>query len=448
MTQRALGLIVGLATALLVTHAGLVASTFSEETPSSFACKAIEVGLYMLAVLVILRAKPGEPAAARRAVVFIIAVAVILRLMLLLAPPDSSDVNRYVWDGRVQAAGINPYRYIPADPALKFLRDEEIYPEINRATYAPTIYPPLAQMLFLVVTRVSESLTAMKAATVLCEGLAIWAVLRLLRRRGMPRQRVLLFAWHPLPIWEFAGSGHVDAAAIACVALALLAAEARKPVWAGIALGGATLVKFLPVAIGPALHRRWDWRLPAAGAATLALLYLPYLDASGSVFGFLGGYSDEEGLRDGSGLYLWLLLRHLAPVPAGAFKLYYPLAALVLGALALRVFARASHSVDIGVALLLAEVLAALTSPHYPWYFTWLVPFLCFVPSPAVLYLTGASLLVYRVGWPPSFVGGSILYGPFLLLLIRDVARELRRPDRQAVGAPQALNAPASPNSP
>src|SRR5262245_24124895 len=76
----------------------------------------------------------------------VLAIAAAMRLAVLAAPLGlSSDIYRYVWDGRVAAAGINPYRYIPADPQLAHLRDPEIFPEINRNNYAPTIYPPLAE---------------------------------------------------------------------------------------------------------------------------------------------------------------------------------------------------------------------------------------------------------------------------------------------------------------
>jgi alpha-1,6-mannosyltransferase len=85
-------------------------------------------------------------------------VARALRVVLLTAPPIlSSDIYRYVWHGRVQAAAINPYRYIPADPALAGLRDATVYPRINRADYARTIYPPVAQMVFAVVGRLGGS---------------------------------------------------------------------------------------------------------------------------------------------------------------------------------------------------------------------------------------------------------------------------------------------------
>src|SRR5207245_218735 len=169
-----------------------------------------------------------------------------------------------LWDGRVQSAGINPYRYVPADPALASLRDEDIYPNINRAEYAPTIYPPVAQMIFLLVTRIQETATAIKLAMLGFEAVAIGAILAVLRADGLPPERVLIYAWHPLPIWEFSGAGHVDAAAIAFLCLALLAATRERPVTAGAALALATLVKPFALVIAPELWKKWDWRMPAA----------------------------------------------------------------------------------------------------------------------------------------------------------------------------------------
>src|SRR5205823_3818984 len=87
----------------------------------------------------------------RSALALILATAILLRVGALAAPVYlSDDIYRYIWDGRVQAAGINPYRYIPTDTHLAPLRDEAIFPNINRNNYAPTIYPPVAQLLFFV----------------------------------------------------------------------------------------------------------------------------------------------------------------------------------------------------------------------------------------------------------------------------------------------------------
>src|SRR5260370_26588381 len=177
----------------------------------------------------------------------------------------------------------------------------------------------------------------MKAVMVGFEGLAVWALLELLAAGGLPATRVLLYAWHPLPLWEFAGSGHVDAVAIAFLLLAFVGADRRSPILAGIALAAGTLVKYFPAVAGPAIYKRWDWRLPVAFAAALAIPYLPYLGAGTKVFGFLSGYVAEEGLVQGSGLFLWQLAGTFLHLPEQAFAYYFPLAAIVMAALGLPV---------------------------------------------------------------------------------------------------------------
>ena len=217
------------------------------------------------------------PSSARTLVV-VLAFAALFRLWPLVEEPRlSDDLYRYVWDGRVQAAGINPYQYIPAEQPLAHLRDEAIYPKINRREYAPTIYPPLAQMIFFATTRASESVTWMKLTMVAFELVGVWAVVWLLASFGLPRQRVLLFAWHPLLVYEIAGSGHLDALMICFVCLALVARRSNREGLTGALLACAALIKFFPVVLAPALYRRWGWRMPAAFAATFALAYVPYL---------------------------------------------------------------------------------------------------------------------------------------------------------------------------
>src|SRR5215469_706407 len=250
----------------------------------------------------------------RSALLTLLVVAALMRLAVVLAPPYlSDDVNRYVWDGRVEGAGINPYRYVPADPQLASLRDEAIFPNINRSDYAPTIYPPLAEYIFFLGTRLHPSLTAMKATLLAFELAGVLLLLRLLEDWRLPRDRILIYAWHPLTLWEFAGSGHVDAAIVAFVVLALWARKRQAPWLTGSALAAAALVKFFPAVLFPALYRRWDWKMPLAAAATIVIAYLPFIGAGNAVLGFLPGYLREEGLQSGAGFFLWSLLGSVAP---------------------------------------------------------------------------------------------------------------------------------------
>src|ERR1051325_11775990 len=115
----------------------------------------VQSAIYVLAAWLVIRSRSSRPT-----LLIAIIFAVLFRLSILFTPPYlSDDIYRYIWDGRVQAAGINPYRYIPADQSLADLRDEKIYPNINRRDYAHTMYPPIAEGSFLLITRLSESVT-------------------------------------------------------------------------------------------------------------------------------------------------------------------------------------------------------------------------------------------------------------------------------------------------
>ena len=252
----------------------------------------VSAAVYFGAVRLILR-----NAWPRGTVWIVLGVAVALRMLLLTVPPTlSSDIYRYVWDGRVQANGINPYRYIPADPALASLRDAVIYPQINRADYARTIYPPFAQMAFAAVGRIWDSVMGMRLAMLGFEALGIICLLRLLPLVGLPPERILIYAWNPLALWSFANDGHVDAIAIGLLGLALLLRARRKDGWAGTALAGAVLVKLFPLVVAPAFLRGGRFWQPAlAGFALIAGCYALYSGAGWHVFGFLRWAGEEEG---------------------------------------------------------------------------------------------------------------------------------------------------------
>lgn len=374
----------------------------------------------------------------RRALVAVFFVAALMRVAVLLAPPYlSDDINRYVWDGRVERAGINPYRYIPADPHLGRLRDETIYPNINRSDYAPTIYPPVAEYIFFLGSRLRESLTAMKATLVAFELVGVWLLFRLLEEWRLPRERILIYLWHPLTLWEISGSGHIDAAIVTFVALALWARR-RETAWlTGSALAAAALVKFFPAVLFPALYRRWDWKMPAAAAATVVLAYVPFMGAGSAVLGFLPGYLQEEGLQSGAGIFLWNLLNTVAPLEHLGSQVYPALAAAVLLGFAVHSLLAAEDRY-LASALTLALTATVLMSPHYPWYFLWIVPLLCFTPRPSALYLTLACPLLYFVPGGAALEGARMpyewaIYAPFAALIAYELWRG--RSGRTAISA-------------
>jgi hypothetical protein len=362
----------------------------------------------------------------------ILGVAALLRAMVLVWPPFlSNDLYRYIWDGWVQLAGINPFAFIPDDPHLAFLRDAAVFPNINRAAYAHTIYPPAAQMLFAASAGVSRVLhlppvLGLKLFEAGFEAGTIWALLRLLRAAGQPASRVLIYAWNPVPVWEFASSGHVDVFAVTFVALALLAAVTARPGWAAAALAAATLVKLLPVILVPALWRRWDWRFAGLFAGMIVLLYAPYLAAGRHVLGFLPGYTAQEGIDSGRGLLALDALAALVALPPWSARLYLALLAVALAALGLAVALRARPQTAPARAmamLLLAGALMAGMSPHYPWYYPFLLVPACLARCPAALWLVTASPALYLDPAHTGLLWPSAVFAPALLLALWQLVR-------------------------
>jgi hypothetical protein len=370
-------------------------------------------------MLVVMATRFAERTTNRNALVLIFGVAVLLRLVLLFIEPLlSTDIYRYVWDGRVQAAGINPYRYVPADAAVAALRDRAIYPHVDKADYAVTIYPPIAQIFFLLVTRVSEGVTMMKLSLVGCEAVTVLTIWSLLKQLGKPVTRIVAYLWLPLPMWEIANSGHVDALMVALMMLGIWLALRAKPLCGAAAVALAALAKPLALLALPPLWRAWDRKMPALVIAVLALCYVPYLSVGKGVFGFLTtGYLQEEGLASGDTVWPLAAWRWMFGSFRGDVTAYWAVTLLVVGTLAFSASLRGSRSPETIIVDINKLLLAALflVSPNYPWYFLAVTPFVALEGGAAVWAASiGAVVLQEQAGWGeyiPVLIRKTALYG-------------------------------------
>lgn len=382
------------------------------------------IALTMVAgLLTIAATHTAERAPPHRALWLILGFAIAVRVYVLLFDPLlSNDIYRYVWDGRVQAAGINPYRYFPAQEALMFLRDGTIFPHINRADFAVTIYPPVAQFFFLIVTRIGESVAVMRLALLGCELVTVILIIRLLRRMNRSATRIVAYVWHPLPLWEIANSGHVDALMVALMLLGLWVAMTGRALRGAVLIAFSMLVKPIAAPVLAGIWRPWDLKMPLIVIAAIALCYLPYLSVGWGVLGFLTkGYLVEEGIRDGNEIWPLALWRIVFGEHQGDVVAYVVLAAMVLLFKGLSVAYRPHRTIesaltDINILLLLALL---LLSPNYPWYFLVITPFVALCGSVPTWFVSiGALLLSEQLDWDfyvPRILTKSILFGGLLL---------------------------------
>jgi alpha-1,6-mannosyltransferase len=378
----------------------------------------------------------------RRAVLIILVAAAAMRLPFLLGEPYlSTDLYRYIWDGRVQGHGINPYRYVPAAPELAALRDSVIYPNINRADYAPTIYPPAAQLLFFLTTRISDSVLAIKICMLAFDALSIACLLGLLRHLGLPGRWVAAYAWHPLVLWEIAGNAHIDAAMTGTMLFSVWLFLTRSPLQAAAVATIAALMKPIALLALPVYWRPWDWRVPALVAATIALFYVPYLSVGWQVFGFASGYAAEEGYKAGGGFWYPDMLQALTgPIP-GMGRIYLVAAGLGLAALALRIGFRTDRSARAAMAALgvIVTMFLILLTPHYPWYYLVATPFLALYPRALTLWVLSVGGLQMHDVIPgdvvPDYGRRQFVFHAAVLLAVAWDLYQSRRGTRDGAGA-------------
>ncbi len=152
-------------------------------------------------------------------------VAMARRVLPPTAPPIlSTPIDRYVWDGRGRADGIDPYRSLPAGPAWAALRDSSIDPAINCVDSARTLYPPVAEILFAAAGRVSDRVSGMRLIMLGFEAIGIMCLLRRLSLSGLPGERILIDAQTRLAFWSCASDGRIDAIVVGLLAAAAMAA--------------------------------------------------------------------------------------------------------------------------------------------------------------------------------------------------------------------------------
>ncbi|MFF4528861.1 glycosyltransferase 87 family protein [Streptomyces sp. NPDC001407] len=364
---------------------------------------------------------------ARHVVPLVLAGSVAVAATGLLAEPrTSSDAFRYVWDGRVQAAGISPYDHAPADPGLAHLRDPWLFPQgaqcerperfriapgtgqgtctrINRP-YVHTIYPPVAEGYFLLVHALSPPGTRHKPfqvggalLAVATSGLLLYA----LRRRGDGRAAVY-WAWCPAVAVEAVNNAHADALSVLFTVAAFTVVAARRPL-GGSLLGAGIATKLLPAVTLPGALSGLAARGTARGrarqalavllpaAAVVALGYLPYILVSdSSVLGYLSGYTREEGYDDATVKNRYALLRLVLP---DSWAL--PATLVVLAAVVAYVLRRGGPRRPWRGALLVTGTAFLLLTPGYSWY---------------ALLLIGLVALDGRWEWLGVAVAGAAKY--------------------------------------
>jgi alpha-1,6-mannosyltransferase len=343
--------------------------------------------LAAIAYLLAIREFFTTPRFPRRVAVIGLVFAAVWHIEFLRVPAGADDdVHRYLWDGRLQRLGYNPYIVVPSDPAVKGLHTPETRTLNNPDLPSP--YPPGAQLFFRVVTAIQESTFALKVAFVVCEFAIVFVLLDVLRFSQQGGHLVLAFAWNPLLAIEVAGSGHIDIVGAFCLVVSTAALVRRWRATAAIGFGLAVAVKFLPLVLLPLYWKRVRIRDALLAAAIVGLLYVPFLNHGRIPIGSLATYVQTFRFNGP----VFAALDRIAPP-----QLLVGLAVFV--GLVTATWLRRAASECSAHAFAWPMAASLLCAPAvFPWYLLWLLPFLSSTSTLLIIVWTVSIVLTY-VQW-------------------------------------------------
>ncbi len=369
--------------------------------PSFFIPLAVAGVAYLLAI----RELFSTPEFPRRVIVFGLALSAVWHFQFLRLPPGlDDDIHRYVWDGRVQRLGYNPYIVVPSDPARASLHTSETRTLNNPEVPSP--YPAGAQLFFRAVASIHESIFALKVAFVVCDLAIVFVLLDVLRCTRQAEHWVLAYAWHPLLAIEVAGSGHVDIVGVLLLSVSVASLVRRWRAAAAMSFGLAVAVKLLPIVLLPLYWKRIRMRDGALAAVALGLLYIPFLNHGRIPIGSLGTYVQRFRFNDP---VFATLERVTAPqVVAGL--------AVLVGFLT-AIWMRRKSAEESSDAFAWPMAASLLCAPVvYPWYMLWLLPFLRSTSTVPIMIWTLSIIPTYYV-WHLRIVGRPWLVPDWIMML-------------------------------
>jgi alpha-1,6-mannosyltransferase len=363
----------------------------------------------------------------KQVIVIGLVLASVWHIEFLRIPTGSDDdVRRYVWDGRLQRFGYNPYVVVPDDPAFAVMHTAETR-ALNNPDL-PSIYPPGAQLFFRAVTAIHESAFAMRVAFAICELAIVLVLLDVLRGTGQAAHWILAFAWNPLLTTEAAGSGHIDILGVLLLIVSFAALMRRWSAAAAVTFALAVAVKFLPIVLLPLYWRRVRIRDGLVAAIVFSLLYLPFLDHGRIPVGSLGIYIRGFGFNDP---VFALLRRMAAPQILVGLAVFVGILIATWFRTRLQTWSADAFAWPMAASLLCAPVV-------FPWYLLWLLPFARSALTLPIIIWTVSIIPTYivwhlRTPGHPFVLPGWIMLLEYGAVAITAVAMLIRRIIRPAL---------------
>ncbi len=341
--------------------------------------------------------------------------AIILRIgSAFIVPSLSDDVYRFIWDGQLIVAGQNPLLTTPDNylSALRFTNTNyEYFRHLHTLINHPqfyTCYPPLMQGAFTVAaffggSSVFISIVIIKLIVAIVDCVAVYFIIKILRKINADVKLVVLYALNPLVIIEGAGNAHFEVMQVALLVISIYFILEQKLALAALFWGFAIVTKLLPLLLLPLVIRLLGFKkgllFSSIAVGVVILLFLPFLTL-GSVDGFAKSLNLYfQNFEFNASLYYlareigwWLVgfnfISFIGPFLMVVFLSIYAVIFFMKKKLSLNEFAL--HS------LVILSLYYFFATTVHPWYIINLLPFALMANKKYAFLWMGIAFLSYN----------------------------------------------------
>ena len=193
---------------------------------------------------------------------FLVGAVLFLRILFIGAIPNlSQDFYRFIWDGRMIAAGFNPYLYLPQNlielgtaPIAQAKELLEGMGSLNASHY--TNYPPLNQFLFAIAgfltgKSILGSVIVLRTLIIAADIGVLYFGRKLLVNLKLPESRIFLYLLNPFIIIELTGNLHYEGVMVFFLVWSLYLLQQKKWIGSAIIFAFSVLLKLVPLLFLP-----------------------------------------------------------------------------------------------------------------------------------------------------------------------------------------------------
>ncbi len=358
-----------------------------------------------------------------------LAAIVILRIIFIpVHPVGSDDYYRYLWDGKVQANGLNPYAYAPDAKELTYLHSDILPKYVNHANMK-TLYPPLTEILFYVSYLIGgESYLGLKLLLLLFDLMTIYGIFLILKKLNIDKKYLLIYAFSPLPIFQFFIDAHADGFGLAFIIFAIFFYLDNRKILSYILVGLSICIKPIGLLFIPLLffnEKSFSERTKIILLPVLicTAMYIPYV-FTGLPFQALIKFAEKWTFNGVVFDILNSFMHNNQKVRLICGIIYFLIFMLIL-------FRRKDLLEKIYLSIFLLLIFSPVV---HPWYVSWLAVLLPFVPRWSGIFfvslvsLTAITDLNYQISgiWKEYTIVLILEYVPVIAIFLYEVFKSIK----------------------